>query len=309
MSPTGLRIDVAHRGRGVEAAFDVPAGTCAALIGPNGAGKSSLLGMVAGFVRPDRGQVRVGDREVAGLPLWRRRVALLAQRAVLFEHLDVLDNVAFAPRAAGRGTARSRAAARDWLERVGAGELARRRARELSGGQAQRVALAQALAAEPDVLLLDEPFAALDVPAAAELRALLRRLVAGRTCLLVTHDYADVATLADSVVVLESGRVAQTARPEELAERPATEFAARLVGLNRVGDALFPPSAATVLLGGAEAAQHRGTVIGVVSHGEGLRALCRIGDSVVEAPVGRELAQRLEPGMAVGIAVREGVAR
>ena len=305
----GLLVDVAHGGRGVEAAFEVPAGRCAALIGPNGAGKSSLLGMVAGSVRPTRGRVLVGGRDVTGLPVWRRRVALLAQRAVLFEHLSVLDNVAFAPSVAGLGAARSRAAAREWLARVGASEWAGRRPRELSGGQAQRVALAQALAAEPDVLLLDEPFAAVDVPAAAELRALLRALLAEQTCVVVTHDYADVATLADVVVVLDAGRVAQTASPEGLAAEPATEFAARLVGLNRIGSELFAPTAAAVVLDPEAPVRHRGTIVGVVSHGEGLRALCRVGESVVEVQIDRELAQRLEPETPVGVAVREDVAR
>lgn len=302
----GLRVDVAHDGRGVEAAFEVPAGQCAALVGPNGAGKSSLLAMIAGSVRPTRGRVLVGGRDVTALPVWRRRVALLAQRAVLFEHLDVLDNVAFAPSVAGHGAARSRASAQEWLARVGASEWARRRPHELSGGQAQRVALAQALAAEPDLLLLDEPFAAVDVPAAAELRALLRMLLAERTCVVVTHDYADVATLADVVVVLDSGRVAQTTGPEGLVAGPATEFAARLVGLNRIGSELFAPTEATVVLDPGPPVRHRGTVVGVVSHGEGLRALCRVGESVVEVQVERDLAQRLEPGARVGVAVREG---
>jgi molybdate transport system ATP-binding protein len=307
MSGQALRVDVAAAARGVAAALEIPGGQCAALIGPNGAGKSSLLAMVSGGLRPDRGQILVGDRDVAPLPVWRRKVALLAQRAVLFEHLDVLDNVAFAPRLAGCSVARSRTLAREWLEQVGALRWVARRPHELSGGQAQRVALAQALAADPEVLLLDEPFAAMDVQAAAELRALLRRLLRGRTCVLATHDFADVATLADVVVVLDSGRVAQTTSPEGLVADPATEFAARLAGLNRVGSALFPPTAAKVVLGGAvAAARHRGTFIGIVSHGEGLRALCRVGDCVVEAQVGAELAQRLEPGAAVGIAVEDG---
>ncbi|MGL6236408.1 MAG: ABC transporter ATP-binding protein [Segniliparus sp.] len=306
---SALAVDVAHEGRGVEAAFEVPAGGCAAVVGPNGAGKSSLLAMVSGSLRPTRGRVLVGGRDVAALPVWRRKVALLAQRAVLFEHLDVLDNVAFAPRVAGLGAARSRALARQWLARVGASEWARRRPHELSGGQAQRVALAQALAAEPDVLLLDEPFAAVDVPAAAELRALARGLLAGQTCVLVTHDYADVATLADVVVVLDAGRVAQTTGPEGLAADPATEFAARLVGLNRVGSALFPPTAASVVLDPGAPARYRGEVVGVVSHGEGLRALCRVEECVVEVQVGRELAQRLEPGTPVGVSVEEDWSR
>lgn len=303
MSAPGLRVDVAHEARGVRIGFEVPGGQTAAVVGPNGAGKSSLLGMVAGFVRPSGGEILVGGREVSGLAPWRRRTALLAQRPVLFEHLDVLDNVAFAPRASGRGRRQSRAAAQEWLERAGAAQWARRCPPELSGGQAQRVALAQALAAEPEVLLLDEPFAAVDVQAAAELRALLRGLVAEQTCVLVTHDYADVATLADLVVVLDAGRVAQTAAPDVFAVEPATEFAARLVGVNRIGSALFAPAAARVLLDEEAPAQYRGAVVGVVSHGEGLRALCRVGESVVEVQIGPDLAQRLQPGQLVGIAV------
>jgi molybdate transport system ATP-binding protein len=170
------------------------------------------------------------------------------------------------------------------------------------------VALARALAAEPVVLLLDEPFGAVDVQAAAELRALLRRLLAetGQTCLMVTHDFADVATLADQVVVLESGRVVQSTSARGLLEAPSTEFSARLVGLNFLRSdselVLFPPAAARVEeCAGADG--YRGTLLGVLSHGEDLRALVRAEHGTIEARVDPELGRRLVPGEAVVVAV------
>src|SRR6476661_7324150 len=208
---TGVRVRAAVERRGVELEFDVAAGEVVAILGPNGAGKSTALHVLAGLVRPDRGEVRVGQRVLtdtaAGVHVAThdRRVGLLLQDALLFPHLNVTRNVAFAPRS-------SRAAAAHWLAEVDAAELADRMPRQLSGGQAQRVALARALAAEPDVLLLDEPLAGLDVSTATAMRKLLRHTLTrdGRSAVLITHDVVDVVSLADQVLILEAGRVAET---------------------------------------------------------------------------------------------------
>ncbi|GAA4782571.1 ATP-binding cassette domain-containing protein [Microbacterium gilvum] len=198
--------------RGVDVDLRVAHGETVAVVGPNGAGKSTLLAVAAGLLRPDAGTVELDGVELAGPRRWvpphRRGIVLMAQQTLLFPHLSVRDNVAFAPRASGLSRAAARDAAERWLVETGVRALAERRASDLSGGQAQRVALARALAAEPAVLLLDEPMAALDVDAAPELRALLARALGGRTAVLVSHDPDDVAALADRSVRMAAGRVA-----------------------------------------------------------------------------------------------------
>jgi molybdate transport system ATP-binding protein len=240
---TGLRIAVGVDDRDVHVDLDVGAGQVLAVLGPNGAGKSTLLHVLAGTVRPDRGQVRVGERTVtdcaAGVQVAThdRRVGLLMQDPLLFPHLSVVDNVAFGPRSGKRLSRKeSRAAAEHWLAEVEAIELAGRMPAQLSGGQAQRVALARALAADPDVLLLDEPMTGLDVAVATAMRALLRRVLTrdGRAAVLVTHELLDVVTLADRVAVLESGRVVETGPVAQILAAPRSRFGARFAGVNLV---------------------------------------------------------------------------
>ncbi|WP_435770157.1 sulfate/molybdate ABC transporter ATP-binding protein [Nocardioides sp. SYSU DS0651] len=230
--------------RGVDVAFEVGRGETVALLGPNGAGKSTALAVLAGLLRPDRGRVTVDGRELTGPRRWvpphARRTALLAQDPLLFPHLTALDNVAFGPRSAGAGRRAARAEAERWLAEVDATDLAHRLPRELSGGQAQRVAVARALAADPRLLLLDEPMAALDVAVAAALRQLLRRVLADRTVVLVTHHVLDALLLADRVVVLEDGRVAEDGPAGTVLTRPRSGFAARFAGLNLVTGTAVP---------------------------------------------------------------------
>jgi molybdate transport system ATP-binding protein len=157
---------------------------------------------------------------------------MLAQDALLFPHLSARDNVAFGPRSAGVAPREAARRADDWLARVDATELADRRPAQLSGGQAQRIAVARALAAGPDLLLLDEPMAALDVSVAPALRRTLRDVLADRTAVVVTHDVLDAFTLADRVVVLEGGRVVDAGPTRAVLERPSTPFAAGLAGLD-----------------------------------------------------------------------------
>ena len=223
-------VTVTRAAHTVAATFDVAPGHPLAVIGPNGAGKTTLLAAVAGLVPIDAGGVRIGDRAVDALPPERRRVGVVFQDYVLFPHLTVRDNVAFAARMRGSRAA-ARAAAEPWLERYGLTALADRLPGELSGGQAQRVALARALAAEPDVLLLDEPMSALDVELRDDMRAELAAHVRefGGATVLVTHSPADAAALADSVLVLEGGKVTQRGTLAELAADPATPYVRRMV--------------------------------------------------------------------------------
>jgi len=224
--------------RDVQAAFTVAPGETVALLGPNGSGKSSLLETAAGLLRADRGEISLDGRVLTGVgvhvPPHRRRVALLAQDPLLFPHLSARDNVAFGPRSAGVARSAAREQADRLLAEVEAGRLGDSRPGALSGGQAQRVALARALAAEPALLLLDEPMAALDVAVLPGLRQTLRRVLADRTTVLVTHDVLDALLLADRVVVLEAGRVVEEGPSADVLARPRSSFAARLAGLNLV---------------------------------------------------------------------------
>lgn len=273
-----MHVEVDLPGR-VCADVSAAAGEVLVVIGPNGAGKSTLLRAIAGL---EPGRVRVGDDDWTDREVPRRRVGYVFQDQSLFPHLSALDNVAFGPRARGRSRREADAAARAWLERFGIADLGGRRPRELSGGQAQRVAIARALATDPDVLLLDEPFTGLDVSAQMALRIELGehlRDFAGVT-LLVTHDAIDAVTLADRVLVLDEGRVAQVGPPAEVAAEPRTPHVARLVGLNLVpdGDELiaFTPDAVTVSLSepeGSSRLRWRGAVATLAPHGDAVRLL------------------------------------
>lgn len=226
----------------VEASLEVSDGQTVALLGPNGAGKSTLLSVVAGLLRPDEGHVElagrtlthVEGRRATWVPPHRRQVALLAQDPLLFPHLSALDNVAFGPRSAGATRREAHETALGWLARLGVADLASQRPGELSGGQAQRVAVARALATDPRLLLLDEPMAALDVAVAPALRETLRGVLADRTAVVVTHDALDALLLADRVVVLDGGRVVEAGPTAEVLTRPRSGFAARIAGLNLV---------------------------------------------------------------------------
>jgi len=203
-------------------------GDVVAVVGPNGAGKSTFLRAIAGLT-PATGSLRIDGVDVVDRPVARRGVGWVPQDGALFPHLSALDNVAFGLR--GR---RGRGAAQRWLDRLGIGELAGRKPSQLSGGQAQKVALARALAREPSVLLLDEPLAALDVEARTDVRRSLRAHLAefeGVT-MLVTHDAVDVMTLASRVLALDDGVVVQDATVGEVTMAPRTPWLAALMGGN-----------------------------------------------------------------------------
>ena len=243
---TGLQVRAVLTERNVDMEFSVAAGEVLAVLGPNGAGKSTALHVISGLVRPDDGRVRLGDRVLtdtdAGVfvPTYARKVGLLLQDPLLFPHMSAAANVAFAPRLRRHGRAAAKQAAQHWLEEVDAGQFGDRRPRQLSGGQAQRVAIARALAGAPDVLLLDEPMAGLDVAAAAAIRALLRRVLTseGRAAVMVTHEVLDVLTLADRVMVIDTGRIAEIGPVAEVLTAPRSGFGARIAGVNLINGTL-----------------------------------------------------------------------
>ncbi|KRF05792.1 molybdenum ABC transporter ATP-binding protein [Arthrobacter sp. Soil782] len=216
--------------------FSLATGETVALMGPNGAGKSTLLSVLAGLLRPDCGSATLDGKTLYDDGEWlaphTRGIVLLAQDALLFPHLSVLENVAFGPRCAGVPRSAARKEAHRWLREVDAADLAHRRPVSLSGGQAQRVAVARALAAEPALLLLDEPLAALDISVAPMVRRMLRRVLEGRSAIIVTHDIVDALLLADRVVIVDGGRIVEDGPTRLVLERPRSSFAAGLAGVN-----------------------------------------------------------------------------
>jgi molybdate transport system ATP-binding protein len=215
-------------------------GQVVGVLGPNGAGKSTLLSAVAGLTPVSAGRITLAGQVMddadsgAFLETARRPVGFVFQNYRLFPHLTVADNVAFSPRARGVGKHAAQAAAGHWLSRLGLTDLADRKPGQLSGGQAQRVALARALAGQPRLLLLDEPLSALDAGTRLDVQAELKRHLAdfAGPSLLVTHDPLEALVLADRVLVLEEGRIVQDGTPGHVARQPATDYVARLVGLN-----------------------------------------------------------------------------
>jgi molybdate transport system ATP-binding protein len=318
MSATGgLALDVTVPGR-VTAAATADPGQVVALIGPNGAGKTSLLRAVAGLV-PHEGTVSVDGREWSGVAVRERPVGMAFQDQLLFPHLSALDNVAFGPRSRGVGRDEARRTAQEWLDRFAVGDLSGRKPRQLSGGQAQRVSIARALATHPQVLLLDEPFAGLDVGVATSLRVELARHLSSYDgiALLVTHDAIDALTLADVVWVLDDGQLVQVGPPREVAARPLTGHVARLVGLNVLEDEgrflSFSPRAVTVSPSEPSgSARHRwaGTVTSLAPHGDAVRLLVS-GEHDLLADVTPEAVAELEltPGREVWLSVKETAVR
>lgn len=210
-------------------------GDVVALLGPNGAGKTTALRALAGLTPLSTGgHLRLDGADLDRTPPESRPVGVVFQDYLLFPHLTALDNVAFGPRCQGVPKAEARAQAAAWLDRMGLADHAGAKPRRLSGGQAQRVAVARALATHPRLLLLDEPLAALDARTRLDVRAQLRRHLADfeAVAVLVTHDPLDAMVLADRLVVIEDGRVVQDGTPSDIARHPRTDYIAQLVGLN-----------------------------------------------------------------------------
>ena len=238
-----VRVAGTVEARGWDVDAELRPGLVTAVVGHNGAGKSTLAQVIAGTLRVDSGTVSIGERVVDDaatfVPARRRGVAMVSQAPRIFTHMSVLSNVAFPLRVRGVGRAQARAAALAQLRAVGIADLANKRASDLSGGQAARVAIARALVFRPEVLILDEPTAALDVEATAQVSAVLRERLAGAgiTTLLVSHDIAEVLSLASHMIVMGEGRIVEEGEPARVLASPASVFAARLAGLNIVSGA------------------------------------------------------------------------
>jgi len=212
--------------------LDILPGTSTAIVGPSGSGKSTILRIIAGLEDANGGRVRLAGRDVTALLPEERGIAMVFQRPLLFPHLTVLDNVAFADRAAGLSRVQARERAREHLELVRMAEFGGRSPQSLSGGQQQRVAVARALAAKPSVLLLDEPFSALDPGLKNDMHAMITEIrdAVNPTILFVTHDHAEASAMAERIVVLENGQLLQHDTVDHVFHRPASLAVARLLG-------------------------------------------------------------------------------
>jgi sulfate/thiosulfate transport system ATP-binding protein len=235
----------------------VESGSLTALLGPSGSGKSTLLRVIAGLEQPDTGEIVISGENATALAPQQRGVGFVFQHYAAFKHMTVRDNVAFGLTVRKRPKVEIRARVDELLELVQLQPFAHRYPAQLSGGQRQRMALARALAVEPEVLLLDEPFGALDARVRAELRDWLRRLhdEVHVTTVFVTHDQEEAMEVADQVAVMNRGRIEQVGGPRELYEHPATEFVMSFVGpVNRVGDRWVRPHDLELLLVPADGA-------------------------------------------------------
>jgi sulfate transport system ATP-binding protein len=227
-----------------DVSMEVPDGSLTALLGPSGSGKSTLLRVIAGLEHPDSGEIVVAGAAADGLPPQKRDIGFVFQHYAAFKHMTVSENVAFGLKVRKRPKAQIAARLDELLQLVGLAGYGGRYPSQLSGGQRQRMALARALAVEPRVLLLDEPFGALDASIRGELRAWLRRLhdEVHVTTVLVTHDQEEAMEVADNIVVLKDGRVRQAGAPRDLYERPVDEFVMEFLGpVSRLGGASVRP--------------------------------------------------------------------
>jgi sulfate/thiosulfate transport system ATP-binding protein len=227
-----------------DVSIDVPDGGLTALLGPSGSGKSTLLRVIAGLEQPDSGQVLISGEDNTRTRVQDRNVGFVFQHYAAFKHMTVYDNIAFGLRIRGEGNGTIRERVRKLIELVHLQGFERRFPSQLSGGQRQRMALARALAVEPRVLLLDEPFGALDAKVRQELRTWLRRLHddVHVTTIFVTHDQEEAMDVAEQIIVMNDGRVEQSGGPRDLYEEPASEFVMSFVGpAHRLGDAWVRP--------------------------------------------------------------------
>ena len=282
----------------------IPEGSLTALLGPSGSGKSTLLRVIAGLEEPDGGQVLLGNDDVTRQPARARGIGMVFQHYAAFKHMTVWENVAFGLKVRKRPKPEIEHRVHELLGLVQLEGLAKRFPAQLSGGQRQRMALARALAVDPEVLLLDEPFGALDARVRKELRAWLRRLhdEVHVTTIIVTHDQEEAMEVAGQIVVINHGRVEQVGTPRELYDSPANEFVMSFVGpVNKIGDTFVRPRDISLSLepdgDGAEAMVER-----VVHLGFEVRAeLVRDDGQHLLAQLTQDEAQalELEPGMIV----------
>jgi sulfate/thiosulfate transport system ATP-binding protein len=286
--------------------LEVPDGSLTALLGPSGSGKSTLLRVIAGLEGPDSGVVQIEGADATGVPPQRRNIGFVFQHYAAFKHMTVRDNVAFGLTVRKLPKAQVKAKVDELLGIVGLSGYADRYPSQLSGGQRQRMALARALAVEPRVLLLDEPFGALDAKVRAELREWLRGLHerVPVTTILVTHDQEEAMSVADRIVVMNDGRIEQVGHPRELYDAPANQFVMSFLGpVSRLGERFVRPHDISVdsapVDGGVQALVTR-----VVHLGFEVRAELRIdGEESVSVQLTRDDAHRLDlaPGEIVWV--------
>jgi sulfate transport system ATP-binding protein len=232
-----------------DVSLEVPQGSLTALLGPSGSGKSTLLRIIAGLEMPDAGTVMIAGEDVSQVRPQKRGIGFVFQHYAAFTHMSVRENVAFGLKIRKRPKAETRSRVDELLQLVGLTKWADQGPSQLSGGQRQRMALARALAVQPKVMLLDEPFGALDAIVRAELRAWLRRLhdEEGTTTVLVTHDQEEAMEVADRIAVMSTGKIEQVGSPREIYDSPATEFVMGFVGpVSRLGTSLVRPHDVTV---------------------------------------------------------------
>jgi sulfate transport system ATP-binding protein len=276
-------------------------GQLTALLGPSGGGKSTLLRIIAGLETPDRGRVFIDGKDMTGVPARRRGVGFVFQHYAAFSHMTVWDNIAFGLRVARASKQETQRKVDELIRLVHLDGLAQRYPGQLSGGQRQRMALARALAVEPKLLLLDEPFGALDVKVRVELRRWLRRLheQVHATTIFVTHDQEEAMELADQIVIVNEGRVDQTGSPKELYDAPATPFVMGFLGpVTRLGDELVRPHDVEIFRH-AQPGSVRATVERVVELGFQSRV-------ELELPDGRPVTVQLTRALVRELAVRSG---
>jgi sulfate/thiosulfate transport system ATP-binding protein len=284
-----------------DVSISVPTGSLTALLGPSGSGKSTLLRVISGLEQPDAGRVVIEDSDVTGLPPQRRGIGFVFQHYAAFKHMTVHKNVAFGLEIRRRPRSEIKARVEELLELVQLTGLAKRYPAQLSGGQRQRMALARALAVEPTVLLLDEPFGALDARVRKELRAWLRRLhdEVHVTTVFVTHDQEEAMEIADQIVLMNQGRVEQTGTARDLYEQPANEFVMSFIGpVSHFGEELVRPHDIDVRRepnGSAE----RATVERVVHLGFEVRADLALDD-------GREVWVQMTRAEAAALELQQG---
>jgi sulfate transport system ATP-binding protein len=252
-----------------DVSLEVESGSLTALLGPSGSGKSTLLRIIAGLERPDSGQILLSGNDATGLPPQKRNIGFVFQHYAAFKHMTVHDNIAFGLKVRKRPKAEIRDRVDELLALVQLDGLGDRYPSQLSGGQRQRMGLARALAPEPEVLLLDEPFGALDARVRAELREWLTRLhdVVHVTTVFVTHDQEEAMEVADQITLLHEGRVVQVGGPRQLYDEPASEFVMRFIGdASDIGGVLVRPRDVELLQepasGAVEAMIVRMTVLG-----------------------------------------------
>jgi sulfate transport system ATP-binding protein len=279
-------------------------GSLTALLGPSGSGKSTLLRVIAGLEKPDAGEVLIHGETVTAVPPQSRGVGMVFQHYAAFKHMTVWENVAFGLKVRRRPRAEIRERVGDLLRLVGLEGLGERYPAQLSGGQRQRMGLARALAVEPAVLLLDEPFGALDARVRKELRAWLRRLhdETHVTTVIVTHDQEEAMDVADRIALMNAGAIEQTGKPRDLYEHPANEFVMSFVGpVNRIGSAFVRPHDVELLV--EPNGSSREALVERLSHlGFEVRAeLVRDDGERLVAQLSREAAEALElaPGQIV----------